>query len=48
MVERAEDVTITVTGETAHHRYDPWHLDDGTPTPLGVRYQMRAERRHAT
>jgi Domain of unknown function (DUF3883) len=38
-VERADDGTVTATGGT-HHAYDPWHLDDGTLTPLGFRYQV--------
>lgn len=38
-VERAEDGTVTATGGK-QHPYDPWHLDDGTLTPLGFRYQV--------
>ena len=42
-VERAEDGTVTATGGK-QHLYDPWHLDDGTLTPLGFRYQVPAVR----
>jgi hypothetical protein len=38
-VERAEDGTVTATGGVAH-RYDPWHLAEGTLTPIGFRYQV--------
>ena len=40
-IERAEDGTVTATGGM-RHLYDPWHLDDGTLTPLGFRYQVPA------
>jgi uncharacterized protein DUF3883 len=38
-VEPAEDGTVIATGGK-RHLYDPWHLDDGTLTPLGFRYQV--------
>jgi len=42
-VEPAEDGTINVTGGVRHLN-DPWHIDDGTLTPLGFRYQIPAQR----
>jgi Domain of unknown function (DUF3883) len=39
--ERAEDGAVTATGGV-RHLYDPWHLNDGTLTPLGFRYQVPA------
>ena len=42
-VERAEDGTVTATGGK-QHLFDPWHLDDGTLTPLGFRYQVPTVR----
>lgn len=38
-VERTNDGTITVGGGE-RHLYDPWHIDGGTLTPLGYRYQV--------
>ena len=38
-IERAEDGAVTATGGV-RHLYDPWHLDDGTLTALGFRYQV--------
>ena len=46
-VERAEDGTVTATGGI-RHLYDPWHLDDGTLTPLGFRYQVPSGHRAAS
>jgi hypothetical protein len=42
-VEPAEDGTIHATGGVRHLN-DPWHVDDGTLTPLGFRYQVPAQR----
>jgi hypothetical protein len=42
-VESAEDGTIHATGGMRHLN-DPWHIDDGTLTPLGFRYQVPAQR----
>ena len=42
-VEPAEDGTISVMGGACHLN-DPWHIDDGTLTPLGFRYQVPAPR----
>ena len=41
-VEWAEDGTVIATGGV-RHTYDPWHLDDGTLTPFGFRYQVPSE-----
>jgi hypothetical protein len=38
-IARAEDGAITATGGE-QHLYDPWHIGDGTLTPLGFRYQL--------
>jgi hypothetical protein len=42
-VGRTEDGTVTAAGGQ-YHCYDPWHLDDGTLTPLGFRYQVPAKQ----
>jgi hypothetical protein len=38
-IERADDGTLTATGGI-HQLHDPWHVDDGTLTPLGFRYRV--------
>src|ERR1017187_698213 len=38
IVELADDGTVTATGGE-RHLYDPWHIDGGTLTPIGFRYQ---------
>jgi hypothetical protein len=38
-IERADDGTVTATGGI-HQLHDPWHVDDGTLTPLGFRYRV--------
>jgi len=38
-IELADDGTVTATGGI-HRLFDPWHIDDGTLTPLGFRYQV--------
>ncbi|HCU92539.1 MAG TPA: hypothetical protein DHU96_07255 [Actinobacteria bacterium] len=42
-IEWVEDGTVIATGGI-RHLYDPWHLDEGTLTPLGFRYQVPAQR----
>ena len=42
-VEPAEDGTINVTGGVRRLN-DPWHIDDGTLTPLGFKYQVPTEQ----
>jgi len=42
-VESTEDGTINATGGVRHLN-DPWHIDDGTLTPLGFKYQVPAQR----
>jgi hypothetical protein len=41
-VGRAEDGTVTATGGV-RHLYDPWNISEGTLTPIGYRYQLRAD-----
>jgi hypothetical protein len=40
-IKRDEDGTVAATGGV-RHLFDPWHIDDGTLTPLGFRYQVPA------
>jgi hypothetical protein len=40
-IKRDEDGTVAATGGV-RHLFDPWHIDDGTLTPLGFRYQVSA------
>jgi hypothetical protein len=42
-VEPAEDGTINATGGMRHLN-DPWHIDDGTLTPLGFKYQVPTQQ----
>lgn len=42
-LERAHDDTIAVAGGE-QHLYDPGHIDGGTLTPLGYRYQAPDQR----
>jgi hypothetical protein len=42
IIERADDGAATATGGI-QHIYDPWHIDSGTLTPLGFRYQVPSE-----
>ena len=47
MIGRAGDGTVTAaSGE--RHLYDPWHMDDGTLTPIGFRYQIPDQRPEQT
>jgi len=43
VVERDDDGTVTATGGNCH-RYDPWHIDDGTLKPLGFKYRVPDQR----
>jgi hypothetical protein len=41
-IQRADDGSVTAGGGQ-YTCYDPWHLDDGTLTPVGFRYQVPAK-----
>jgi hypothetical protein len=47
VAERADDGTVAASGGICH-RHGPWHIEDGTLIPLGIKYRAPGQRTRAT